>query len=243
MTPCLGSPEMKARVYLSFLDYEVNFARPAFSCIGSFARIIEPIHDALSQEQHVPPDAIRFENGDSIATSSISGALHLGRSVFEFEARLDGYKARSRDLWAREDVDRARRYAKLFEAAVTGVMADGVPASWRLAIPSWWILDGGVGAAEDLVRKLTWRHGSDDPFEIGAIETRSRVAFECFSPNGGWVVNVALEKAAPSDANLFLEVSGVYAPGSMFDSFDKKTDHLFDVSRTIVDQLGLLVEQ
>ncbi len=231
---------MKARTARFDAHYEVAFHRPAFSRIASFSQIIEPIYDAFSSEVPIPPDAIKLENGDTIATAGVTLTLFSGFGLFE--ARLDGYKARFLDLRSPGAIDQAKRYAKLFESAVCGFLTDGIPAHWRLIIPSWLTVDGGMDAAEDLIRRLTWLPESHDPFEIGSTEVSSQVRFDCFNTEDLWTVRVTVDKSAMPDTHLFLEISGEYAQGSHFDTLDKQAEHLSIVSKLVIDKLGLVVE-
>ncbi len=208
--------------------------------MASFAQIIEPIYDAFSSEFNIPSDAISLENGNTLATAGVTLTLHSGLSVFE--ARLDGYKTRFLDLRSSNAVEQAKRHAKLFEDAVCGFLADGAPADSRLVTPSWLTIEGGVPAAEGLVRGLTWLPDSDDPFQIEATNTRSLVKFECINSNDLWRIGITVDKSALQEADLFLEMSGEYAAGSHFDSFDDKANHLALVSQAVMDKLNLAVE-
>ncbi len=230
---------MNARIVRSDTHYEVGFSRPAFSRITSFAQIIEPIYDAFCTEFEIPSDAISLENGNTIATAGVTLTLFSGLSVFE--AKLDGFKAHFLDLRSSDAIDRAKRHARLFEDVVCGFLADGVPAHSRLVTPSWLSIEGGIPAAEALVRRLTWLPDSDDPFEIEATNTRSLVKFEC-SNNQLWQIGITADKSALHEADLFLELSGEYASGSHFDSFDDKANHLGRVSRAAIGKLGLILE-
>ena len=231
---------MKATIARFDAYYEVAFSRPAFSRLGSFAQIIEPIHDALSSEALVPSDAIRLENGNTIATAVVTVTLFSGNGTLE--ARLDGYKSHFLDLRSSEDIDKAKRCAMLFEGAASEFLSDGVPATWRLVMPSWFIVDGGIDAAEELVRSLTWLPGNEDPFAIGATKTLSHVKFECLNAEQSWVIGLTVDKSVLPGADLFLEVSSGYTPGSHYDTFEKKMDHIAAVSRSICNTLGLIVD-
>lgn len=231
---------MKARTARFDAYYEVAFNRPAFNHIASFSQIIEPIYDAFSPEVRIPSDAIKLENGDTIATAGVTLTLFSGFSLFE--ARLDGYKTRFLDLRSPEAIDQAKRHAKLFESAVRGFLTDGIPAHWRLITSSWLTVDGGIDAVGDFIRRLTWLPESQDPFEIGSTGVSSQVRFDCFNIEDLWTVRVTLDKSAMPNTHLFLEISGEYASGSHFNTFDKQADHLSVLSRSVIDKLGLVVE-
>ena len=231
---------MKARIARFDAHYEVTFSRPAFSRIASFSQIIETIYDAFSAETPIPSDAIQLENGNTIATAGVTLTLFSGLSVFE--AKLDGYKAHFLDLRSPEAIDRAKRHANLFEAAISAFLPDGAPGHSRIVTPSWFVIDGGIDAAETLIRSLTWLPESHDPFQIGATNVRSLVKFECFNTDDLWTVGVTLDKSALLEAHLFVEIAAEYSSGSQFDTFDKKTEHLSTVSRSVIDSLGLIVE-
>ena len=231
---------MKARIARFDAYYEVAFYRPAFSRIASFSQIIEPIYDAFSAEVLIPPDAIKLENGNTIATAGVTLTLFSGFS--SFEARLDGYKARFLDLRSPEAIDQAKRHAKLFESAVRGFLTDGIPAHWKLITPSWLTVDGGMDAAGDLIRRLTWLPGSRDPFEIGSTEVSSQVRFDCFNTEDLWTVRITVDKSAMPDTHLFLEISSEFGPGSHFNTLDKQAEHLSIISKSVIDKLGLVVE-
>ncbi len=231
---------MKAHITRFDAHYEVAFSRPAFSRIASFSQIIEPIHDAFSSEIQIPSDAIKLETGSTIAATSVTLTLFSGHSIFE--AKPDGYKAHFLDLEASKAIDQAKRHAKIFEDATCGFLTDGVPNLWKLVTPSWLTVDGGMDAAEGLIRRLAWLPTSHDPFEIGATKTRSQAKFECFNPDEHWGVAITMDRSALPDADLFVEISSGYALGSHFGTFDKKVEHLSIVSRSIIDKLGLIVE-
>ncbi len=231
---------MKARITRFDAHYEVAFSRPAFSRIACFSQITEPIYDAFSQEIQIPSDAIRLDNGNTIATAGVTLTLFSGFS--SFEAKLDGYKARFLDLRSPEAIDRAKRHAMYFEDAVCRFLTDSTPAHWRLVTPSWLTVDGGLEAAEGLVRSLTWLPGSSDPFGIGASKARSQVKFDCFNPDELWAFGITVDKSALPDAHLFLEISAEYTLGTHYNTFDKMTEHLSSVSKLVIDKLGLVVE-
>ena len=109
-------------------------------------------------------------------------------------------------------------------------------------MPSWLTIDGGIDAAEELVRSLTWLPGNDDPFAIGATKTLSHVKFECFNTEQSWIIGLAVDKSVLPNADLFLEVSSGYTPGSQYDTFEKKLDHIAAVMKSIFNTLGLTVD-
>lgn len=231
---------MKATVKRLDAHYEVTFARPAFSRVGSFAQIIEPIHDALSTETEIPADAIKFENGNTIASATVLVTLFSGNGIFE--ARLDGYKTHFFDLRTPNDVDRAKQCAELFERASSEFLSDARPGLWKLVLSSWLTVDGGTEAAEKLLRSLTWLPGNDDPFAIGATKTLSHVKFECFNTDRSWAVGVTVDRSALREANLFLEIATEYTPDAEFDSFEKKVQHILSTSGLVSTKLGLMLE-
>ena len=231
---------MKARVARLDASYEVFFSRPAFSRLASFAQIIEPIHDALSQETRLPPDAITLENGNTIATALVSVALPSGNSMLE--ARLDGYRARFVDLGGTDDIDRARRTVERFEEAVSSFLSDGTPHQWKLTTPYWLRLDGAGPVTDRLLRSLTWLPDNPDPFSLGATDTHAQVRFTCSSAPGLWTAVITLDKSAMPTADLFVEVSVIYSLGCDFPTLIAKADHLSTLSEAIADRLSLEME-
>ena len=193
---------MKATIARFDASYEVDFARPAFSHVGSFAQIIEPIYDALSSEFHIPSNAIKLEDGNTISTAIVTVTLPSENG--EFQARLDGFKVYFFGLKSIEEANRARRSSMMFESAILEFMRDGSPTSWKISLPSWLIVEGGSDATEALVRSLTWLSGSTDPFEIGAANTLSHVKFDCINVEQSWAVGITVDKSALPDADLFL---------------------------------------
>ncbi len=96
---------MNARVTRLDFHCDVIFARPVFSRVASFAQIIEPIYDAFSTEGiRIPSDALRVDNGNSIATAKVSLSLHSGLQTFE--ARLDDYLTKTDDVIFRFSLSR-----------------------------------------------------------------------------------------------------------------------------------------
>ena len=197
---------MKATTVRSDAYYEVVFSRPAFSGIGSFALILEPIHDALTEEIIIPSDAITIDAGNSISNSVVTVRLLSGNVIFE--ARLDGYKAHFLRLINSQDFDFALRCTRLFENAIRGFLSDGKPAIYRLITSSWLSLEGGVKAAEELVGGLTVISDNPDPFQISSTKTTSRLKFDCLNTDELWSIALTLEKSAIADADLFFEISG-----------------------------------
>ena len=231
---------MKASIARFDAHYEVAFTRPAFSRIGSFAQILEPIYDALSEELAIPSDAIKIETGDSVASAVVTVTLFSGNCVFE--VRLDGYKAHFLNLITTDHMNNVKRYTKSFEDAVSGFLTDGQPASWKISVPYWLKIESGVDAAEHLIDRLTWLPGNHDPFGIGSTKTESRVHFECINTENLWAIGVTVEKSALPNTDLFYEISANYIPGSHFDNFDKKTEHIETLNGVIAKKLDLEIE-
>ena len=103
------------------------------------------------------------------------------------------------------------------------------------------MIDGGMDAAEDLIRRLTWLPESHDPFEIGSTKVNSQVRFDCLNTEDLWTVRITVEKSAIPDTHLFLEISGEYVAGSRFNTHEKQAEHLSAVSKPVLDKLGLVV--
>lgn len=228
---------MKAHVSRFDASYEVIFSRPAFSRLASFAQIIEPIHDALSRENAIPPDAITLENGNTIATALVSVALPFGNSLLE--ARLNGYRAHFVDLRSPEDIERAKRNVELFEEAVSTFLSDGTPNVWKLTTPYWLKLADGGPAAERLLRSMAWLPDNPDPFGLGATDTHTQVRFTCSKMPDLWTAVITLDKSALPAADLFVEVSALYGLKCGFDTLREKADHLSALSGSIADRLSL----
>lgn len=231
---------MKAHIERFDACYEVVFSRPSFSRLSSFVQIIEPIHDALSEELFIPPDAIRVENGNSIDTALVTVSLSSPNCVME--AKLNGYKIQFFALDEEFDIDHAKQITKYFEAAVSGFLHDGQPMIWKLMAPQWLAIDGGIESAESIIRGLTWSPDERDPFGVGATRLRPSVMFECSNDEEIWSVGIHLNTSRLRNADLFLDIFSEYGRGSRFGTFDDKADHLTSVVDTIFDRLGLVVE-
>lgn len=231
---------MKARTVRLDAHYEVAFHRPAFSRIASFAQIIEPIHDAFNVEVTIPSDAIVLETGNTIATASATLTLSSGLS--KFEARLDGYKVHFLDLRSSADIERAKRHTRLFENAVSGFLSDGIPAHSRIVTPIWLEVDGAMEAAESFVRRFAWASDSDDPLQIGATRTSSSVKFQCSNMDDQWTYGITLDKSVLPGTHLFMEIDAGYSSGSQYNSLNKEVEHFTEVTHSVIDKLGLVVE-
>ena len=231
---------MKACIARLDAFYEVVFSRPAFSRISSFVQIIEPIHDALSQELIIPSDAMRIENGNTIDSAVVS--LKLASPNFVMEARLNGYLAHFFDLRNPDDIERTKRCMRRFESAVSGFLQDGRPALWKLRARLWLIVEDGANATEHMIRQLTWRPNERDPFEIGATATHSVAKFDSSNEEEVWSVGIYLDKSALPEADLFLDISSEYGPRSIHVSFDDRAEHLSRIANTVCGKLGLTME-
>ncbi len=231
---------MKARIARLDAFYEVVFSRPAFSRISSFVQIIEPIHDALSQELIIPPEAIRVENGNTIDSAFVS--LNLASPNCVMEARLNGYRAHFFELRNLDNVKHAKRCIRHFESAASGFLQDGKPAIWKLRTPLWLVIEGGADATEYMIRQLTWCPNERDPFEIGATATHSVTKFDSSNKEEVWSAGIYLDKSALPEADLFLDVSSEYGLGSNHVSFDDRTEHLLRLVKAICGKLGLTLE-
>ena len=231
---------MKARITRFDACYEVVFSRPSLSRVSSFVQIIEPIYDALSEELHIPPDAIRVENGNTIDTALVTVSLS-SQNCF-MEARLNGYKVDFFALGARSDIDRVKRVMKRFEAAVSEFLSDGLPVTWKLRAPLWLTIEGGVEGAGNIIRDLTRCPEEKDPFGIGVTRMRPAIIFECSNDEEIWSVSIHLNISRLQNSHLFLDISSEYGRGSRFDAFDERVDHLAKVVDKVLDKLGLAVE-
>ncbi len=227
---------MKAKITRLDAHYEVRFGRPAFSRITTFSQIIEPIYDVFSKELLIPSDGIKVYGGNSIDTTTV--VLTLDSGLSQYEARLDGYKTTFIDL---RDIDRAKRHASFFEAAVSKFLTDGTPCLWKLKIPCWIAINdlGATEIVEDLLRGLAWNSKSNDPFAIGAARTHSSVQFDCCNEAELWTVKISLSSSVLPDSHLFIEFSGEYKVGSKIIYVNKISDHLHGVIDTVLERLDL----
>ena len=233
---------MKASIIRLDAFYEVDYSRPAFSRVASFLQIMEPIYDAFSEEVQIPSDAMKLENGDTIATAGVTLNLFSGQSLFE--VKLDGYKAKFYDLQSPESIEQAKRHAMLFETVVSEFMQDGIPAHWKIVLPCWLSIKelDSVKITEKLIRNFTWLPDSNDPFEIGATSVSSGVRFDCVNLDESWNVGIMLNKSFLKGSDLFIEFSGEYQSGSRFETFNQKLEHLSSVLISVIEKLGLTLE-
>ena len=71
-------------------------------------------------------------------------------------------------------------------------------------MPSWLSVDGGIDAAHEMIRSLTWLPSNEDPFAIGATKTLSHVKFECLNTAQSWVIGLAVDKSPYQAQTYFL---------------------------------------
>ncbi len=225
---------MKARIARFDVFYEVTFSRPGLSRANSFVQVIEPIYDALSQQIHIPSDAIRVENGNTIDAALVAVTLSDPNCVME--ARLNGYKIHFFNLDVSAGIGLAKWCTRAFEAAVNTFLHDGQPAIWKVTTPFWVVVDGSV---EAMIRQLTWRPNDSDPFGIGATETCSKVRFKSSSQKENWSVGIFLDRSTLGNADLFVDLSTEYRLGSPYETFDDKFDHHVISVKKIFDKIEL----
>lgn len=231
---------MNAVVDRTDFHCEEVFARPAFSRVTSFAQIIEPVYDAFDAAGfRIPADAMRIENGDSIATAKVSLSLFSG--LHAFEARLDGFEAHFLDLKSPDAIELAVHLAKLFRDTTCAFLPDGVPDRTTITTPTWLKVDGGEDAADAIVRNVASKHESDDPFRIGAHTVASQVTFTCTNQDAGWTASNIIAKSQLPDTHLFLQVSSDYAQGSRPEQFFDRAKHVEEIWRSLAVSLGLTV--
>ena len=229
---------MDARVGRTDYHCEVVFARPAFSRVGSFTQVIEPVYDAFTGAGiPIPADALCVENGNSIATARVTLSLHSG--IQTFEARLDGFEAHFLDLRSPEASTKARESVGLFGNAVCGFLSDGVPDCSTITVPTWLKVDGGYDAADALVRSLAWKTDSNDPFGIGAHTVPSQATFSCTNLDTNWTASIMIARSLLPDTQLFLQVGAEYRPGSGPENFVDRAEHVAEIWNSVAESIGL----
>ena len=222
------------------LHYEVGFIRPAFSHISSFPQIIEPIFDAFSDAGvKIPTDALRVEQGDSIATAKVSLSLFSGTQTFE--ARLDGYKAHFHDLRSSDAIKLAKYHANLFSNTICEYLSDGDPEQTVITIPAWFIVKGGVEATDALISNIACRSASNDPFKVGADTVTSEVTFHCTNKKMKWDAVIIIARSQLPNTQLFLEVAVEYGPDSHPSDNFQRTEHVEGIWNSVANSLGLTV--
>lgn len=231
---------MNAHVDRTDLHCEEVFARPAFSQLVSFAQIVEPIYDAFDAAGfRVPADALRVQNGDSIATAKVSMSLLSGRHTFE--ARLDGCEAHFYDLQSREAIDHAAQVARLFCDTICNFLSDGVHSRTVITARTWLTVDGGQDSAENIVRSVASSSESNDPFQIGAHTVPAQATFTCRNQDANWIASITIAKSQLPDSNLFLETALEYEQKSTYGQFADKAEHVEEIWRSVTASLGLTV--
>ena len=231
---------MDTRVDRTDLHCEEVFARPAFSRVGSFPQIIEPVYDAFDAAGfRIPSDAMRIENGDSIATAKVSLSLFSG--LHAFEARLDGFEAHFLDLKSQNAVEHAVELARLFGDTVVNFLPDGKPARTTITTSRWLAVGGGYEAADAVVSSVALVHESSDPFRIGAHTMASQVTFACANQDANWTAFVTAARSQLPDTHLFLQVASEYAQESNPGHFVDKARHVEEIWSSVAVSLGLTV--
>ncbi len=221
------------------LHCEVVFVRPAFSQVTSFPSIIEPVYDAFDVAGfRVPADALRVENGDSIATAKVTWSL--GSGLYTFEARLDGFEAHFLDLRSPNAIEHAAHLARLFHDTICEFLYDGVPARTTITMPTWLTVEGGSDAADAVVRGVAL-NDPNDPFRIGARTVPSQAMFTCANRDSNWTATVMIAKSQLPDTHLFLQVASEYVQGSVPVQFVDRTKHIGEIWSSVAVSLGLTV--
>ena len=197
---------MDARVVRSDVHCEVVFARPAFSRVASFTKLIEPVYDAFTGAGiPIPADALCVENGNSMATAKVTLSLLSGFQTFE--ARLDGFEAHCLDLRSPEAIAHAKNSVRLFGNAVCEFLSDGLPDRYTITTPTWLTVDGGYDVADALVRSLALKTDSNDPFGIDAHTAPLQATFSCRNLDANWNATIMIAKSQLPDTQLFLQVA------------------------------------
>ena len=235
---------MESRISAIDFRYKVEFARPAFSQIGTFTQIIEPLYDAFFDEIPNISEAIELKIGNTIASSSVVLPIRTGSAFSLLEVKLDQLEARSTKVETSQEIGRIVRHIDLFESAVYQYFTNVVPAMWSFQSSFWLVLDedNPIEKCEYLIRKFSFSPESHDLFEIGATRVRSKIALDCINDEDQWNVEIFLDRSVLIDSHLFLQINGNYKSDPEMDSFEKKFDYLFDVLGSIVAKLGLTLK-
>lgn len=232
---------MQASIFKLGFTYKVKFARPAFSQITTFTKIIGSIHDAFSHIVPNPSSEIEINAGNTISNSSVVLNLPSESGFSVFEARLDGYEVRTYRLPSLSSLDSQMRNSNLFETAVLNFLSDCEPVNWLLDTRFWLSLDSedAVIKSEQLIKDLTLYARSEDPFEFGSTKMNASVQFDCTNEDEKWTVRVYLDKSELPGSHLFFQTSGEYHKGSIFDTIEQKFDHLKAISESVTRKLEL----
>ncbi len=228
---------MKATVAKINLRYEVGYAQPLFSQIGTFLEQIEPIYDALRQDLSVPSDAITVENGNTFATAKITVSLFSGKWVFE--SRLDGYKVQISDLFKTEHYDFAVKCTGKFSGAVIGFIPNATPEFWQIQKSTWLNVDDSSESVTRFLNQFNPYGDSHDPFNIDSTKTETSARFECSNREKFWNVWIAMEKSIDPTATLFYDVLVNHFTGSLLEDMESQSQHLKHLSDAFLKKPNL----
>jgi hypothetical protein len=208
--------------------------------------ILGKVPDAIAVLYHtfaerypaIEPSAFKALNTNVLSEVGVGVALLGGR--VEISLRVDQLMGKAVNLRTRDEVQFTLDCALLAHIVARKLSAETAFGQTILTISAWLNIEGGVGAVETLLAKVS--RPSSNLFEanrIGAQSVQYLPRFNVSNASEGWSAQITAEASVVPDADLFLTRHYEFLANTKYSTIEQQLGFVDFSTSAIFEWLGV----
>jgi len=186
------------------VTHEARFTRPAVELAGEVPKALRVFFDAISPHHPLTAEQI------SVASANVLSDLLIRFSMYNnaaaIELRADRMSVRLQNINNPESVEIAKSLLTVAHEALSKVLPDIQLKEVKYTGNSWFVMEGGAPAAEQLLNRHATPNSPLNPALWGAESIRYRLRSLSRNETEGWAALLYVEPSLVAAANLFLVI-------------------------------------
>jgi hypothetical protein len=182
--------------------HEARFSRPAVEFAGEAPKILKTFFDIISPHHALTSDQISVASGNVL--SDLLFRFGMYNNAASVELRADRVSVRLQNVNTPEAGAIAKSIITLAHDCVSKVLPAIDFRETKFTGNSWFVMEGGTSAAEQLLARNATPVSPLDPSLWGAEELKYRLRSFSKNESNGWTAILYAEPSLVAAANLFL---------------------------------------
>jgi hypothetical protein len=228
---------MEATVQRLDISHELSFAQPAFPLAGNTSDIIQIFYETIAPRYPIAAEHIAVSASSTLSQLLIRIGLFANAAALEL--RAERMILRFSQVVGHESLAIVKDTVILAHDALRKAVPGVRGANASFLVNAWLVLDGGSGAAQELLRDHANPRSPIDPKLLGAQGVAYTVRANLQNPSEKWDVQIVAEPSAIPQAHLFVMTNLSFRAGATFNTIDQQISFAEQLVPKIFDSLGI----
>jgi hypothetical protein len=184
--------------------HEARFTRPAVELAGEVPKVLRNFFDLISPHHPLSSEQISVSSANVLSDFLVRFSMYNNGAAVEL--RADRMSVRLQNINNLESVDIAKSLLTLSHEALAKTLPNIQLRETTFTGNSWFVLEGGASAAEQLLERNATPGSPLNPALWGAESIKYRLRSLSRNDSEGWTALLYVEPSLVKAANLFIVV-------------------------------------